>query len=472
MGEEGGSPGQAGWVRKQCSRGLLGGAWKERYIRLDKGRLLIYEQQGDAQCEETVDLGKYQCCQELRGLLKKRKQFRLVLVRCSGAKVPEPKFQVPNAEEKDLWLNALNEAIKEANNEQFDKVTVDEKNSLDHLTRDRVKINHSRRPPTRQHRREVASAVSDGMQRLELGVHSLTTEGTSEEQSKAKVRDNSNKNMPVLMPKIKPSKVKVDDGSELVVSHSEEPVANEGDEPAVEREEEGPTPEEGKEPAAEEGVELPTKEVEPPTKEVEESAIKEGEESAAKEFKGNALSHTVETVSHRLEDEPNLQVNVSRNGEVKKLSCETNSISSHAKSNLSRAKCSSLGDILADSKPKVMKKVFKAPYAGLKKEKVEQMEGEIALELKVTEELLQQVCSPGDDTEGVHRPQSDITRDSQSNRNAARLLSEAVAKWSEADKVLQELKDLKELCTRSDTLTLEEKERRKNLLTVHRRSVP
>ncbi|XP_062921860.1 pleckstrin homology domain-containing family O member 1-like isoform X2 [Mobula hypostoma] len=500
---EGGSPGQAGWVRKQCSRGLLGGAWKERYIRLDKGRLLIYEQQGDAQCEETVDLGKYQCCQELRGLLKKRKQFRLVLVRCSGAKVPEPKFQVPNAEEKDLWLNALNEAIKEANNEQFDKVTVDEKNSLDHLTRDRVKINHTRRPPTRQHRREVASAVSDGMQRLELGVHSLTTEDTSEEQSKAKVRDNTSKNMPVLMPKIKPSKVKVDDGSELAVSHSEEPVANEGDEPAAEEE---PTPEEGKEPAAKEGEESAAKEgeesaakegeesaakegeesaakegeesaakegEESAAKEGEESAAKEGEESAAKEIKGNALSHTVETVSHRLEDEPNLEINASKNGEVKKLSCETNSISSLAKSNLSRAKCSSLGDILADSKRKGMKKVFKAPYAGLRKENVEQMEGEIALELKVTEELLQQVCSPSDDTEGMHCPQSDITHDSQSrSRNAARLLSEAVAKWSEADKVLQELKDLKELCKGSDTLTLEEKERRKNLLTIHRRSVP
>ncbi|XP_072134484.1 uncharacterized protein [Mobula birostris] len=475
---EGGSPGQAGWVRKQCSRGLLGGAWKERYIRLDKGRLLIYEQQGDAQCEETVDLGKYQCCQELRGLLKKRKQFRLVLVRCSGAKVPEPKFQVPNAEEKDLWLNALNEAIKEANNEQFDKVTVDEKNSLDHLTRDRVKINHTRRPPTRQHRREVASAVSDGMQRLELGVYSLTTEDTSEEQSKAKVRDNTSKNMPVLMPKIKPSKVKVDDGSELAVSHSEEPVANEGDEPAAKEE---PTPEEGKEPAAKEGEEPAAKEGEEPAakegeesaaKEGEESAAKEGEESAAKEIKGNALSHTVETVSHRLEDEPNLEVNASKNGEVKKLSCETNSISSLAKSNLSRAKCSSLGDILADSKPKGMKKVFKAPYAGLRKENVEQMEGEIALELKVTEELLQQVCSPGDDTEGVRCPQSDITHDRQSSRSAARLLSEAVAKWSEADKVLQELKDLKELCKGSDTLTLEEKERRKNLLTIHRRSVP
>ncbi|XP_072134483.1 uncharacterized protein [Mobula birostris] len=478
MGEQGGSPGQAGWVRKQCSRGLLGGAWKERYIRLDKGRLLIYEQQGDAQCEETVDLGKYQCCQELRGLLKKRKQFRLVLVRCSGAKVPEPKFQVPNAEEKDLWLNALNEAIKEANNEQFDKVTVDEKNSLDHLTRDRVKINHTRRPPTRQHRREVASAVSDGMQRLELGVYSLTTEDTSEEQSKAKVRDNTSKNMPVLMPKIKPSKVKVDDGSELAVSHSEEPVANEGDEPAAKEE---PTPEEGKEPAAKEGEEPAAKEGEEPAakegeesaaKEGEESAAKEGEESAAKEIKGNALSHTVETVSHRLEDEPNLEVNASKNGEVKKLSCETNSISSLAKSNLSRAKCSSLGDILADSKPKGMKKVFKAPYAGLRKENVEQMEGEIALELKVTEELLQQVCSPGDDTEGVRCPQSDITHDRQSSRSAARLLSEAVAKWSEADKVLQELKDLKELCKGSDTLTLEEKERRKNLLTIHRRSVP
>ncbi|XP_051896487.1 pleckstrin homology domain-containing family O member 2 [Pristis pectinata] len=459
MGEEGGSPGQAGWVRKQCSRGLLGGGWKERYIRLDRGRLLIYEQQGDAQCEETVDLGKYQCCQELRGLIKKRKQFRLTLVRCSGTKVPEPKFQVPNAEEKDLWLTALNDAIKEANNEQFNQVTVDEKSSLDHLTRNRAKINHTRRPPTRHHRREVATAVSDGMQRLELGAQNLTThDTTSEEQSKAKVSDQTNKNRPILMPKIKPGNVKVNDGSELMVSQSEEPAAKEGQEPAAK---------EGEEPAAKEGEE-------PAAKEGEEPACK-NEEQAAKEGKENALSHTVETVSHSLEDEPDLQADVSKDGEVKKLSSKTNNISSLSKANLSRVKCSSLGDILAESKPKGMRKEVKPYYAGLKKENVEAMKGEIALELKVTEELLQQVskvCSPGDDTGGEHHPQNDITQDSQSTKSAAQLLNEAIAKWSEADKVLQELKDLKELCKKSEGLTLEEKERRKNLLTIHRRSVP
>lgn len=445
MGEEGGCQGHAGWVRKQCSRGLLGGGWKERYIRLDRGRLLIYEQQGDIQCEETVDLAKYQCCQELRGLIKKRKQFRLALVRSTGTKVPEPKFQVPNAEEKDLWLTALNEAIKEANNEQFDQVTVDEKNSLDHLTRNRVKINHSRRPPTRQHRREVATAVSDGMQRLELGAQNLIAEDKSEENSKGNVRDHANTNRPILMPKVKPSNAKVNIGPEVLDSQGKEPVTKEG---------EGPVTKEGEESASNEGAG-------PMTKKEAEPATNEDKETAG-----------ADPIEWENANESDCQANVSRGDEVKKLSSETNSISSLSRANLSRVKCSSMGNLLGESKPKGMKKGFNAYFADLKNENVAKMEGEIALELKVTQKLLHQVTQvldPGNDTPGE---QSDATQNGQSTKHAAHLLNEAMAKWSEADKVLQELKDLKELCKKSETLTLEENVRRKNLLIIHRRSMP
>lgn len=37
------------------------------------------------------------------------------------------------------------------------KVKVDESLSLDHVTRDRVKMTHSRRPPTRSHLKEVSA---------------------------------------------------------------------------------------------------------------------------------------------------------------------------------------------------------------------------------------------------------------------------------------------------------------------------
>ncbi|XP_078283439.1 uncharacterized protein LOC144609009 [Rhinoraja longicauda] len=448
MGEEGGRPGHAGWVRKQCSRGLLGGGWKERYIRLDRGRLLIYEQQGDIQCEETVDLGKYQCCQELRGLIKKRKQFRLALVRSTGTKVPEPKFQVPNAEEKDLWLSALNEAIKEANNEQFDQVTVDEKSSLDHLTRNRVKINHSRRPPTRQHRREVATAVSDGMQRLELGAQNLITEDKSEVNSKGNVRDHANTNRVILMPKVKPSNAKVNIGSGVMDNQSKEPVTEEGA---------GPVTDEGAGPVTKEGMGPVTEEGDGPVTNKEEGPVTNGGKEKARP----------DPIEWEKANESDCQANVSRGDELKKLSFETNSVSSLSRASLSRVKCSSMGDLLGESKPKGMKKGFKAYFADLKNENVEKMEGEIALELKGTQKLLNQVSQVLDPGE-----QSDSTQNGQSTKHAAHLLNEAMAKWSEADKVLQELKDLKEFCKKSEALTLEEKVRRKNLLTIHRRSVP
>lgn len=37
------------------------------------------------------------------------------------------------------------------------KVKVDESLSLDHVTRDRVKVSHGRRPPTRSHLKEVST---------------------------------------------------------------------------------------------------------------------------------------------------------------------------------------------------------------------------------------------------------------------------------------------------------------------------
>lgn len=41
------------------------------------------------------------------------------------------------------------------------KVKVDESLSLDHVTRDRVKVAHGRRPPTRSHLKEVGTSHGD-----------------------------------------------------------------------------------------------------------------------------------------------------------------------------------------------------------------------------------------------------------------------------------------------------------------------
>ncbi|XP_072324916.1 uncharacterized protein plekho2 isoform X2 [Scyliorhinus torazame] len=469
MGEDGGSPGRAGWVRKHCGRTLFGGGWKERFVRLQRGRLLIFLQQDDAQCEETVELGKYQRCQEQRGLMK-RNQFRLVLIRRSGT-----------------------------------KVTVDEKNSLDHLTRNRVKMNHTRRPPTRQHRKEVASAVSGGMQRLELGAQNLTVEdSTNEEQPKEKPSNQTNKNRLILMPKIKPSNAKgsdelekkesppeaetgegppAEEGEGPPAKEGEGPPAKEGEEPQAE-EGEGPLTEEGEGPPAKEGEELQAEEGEgpltkegegpqtkegegPPAKEGEGPPAKEGEGPSAKEGEEEDLSCATETVAdcQESEGESDFQAEVSSGVNVmKKQLSETNSNSSLNRANLIRVKCASLGDILSESKQHAIRKQIDTS-GHLEERNVEKLEGEIAFELKVTEELLQQAA-------GEQHLQSNITQDSWSTRSAAHLLNEAMAKWTEADKVLQELKGLKGLCNKSETLTLEERERRKNLLTMYRRSVP
>ncbi|XP_067827290.1 pleckstrin homology domain-containing family O member 2-like [Heptranchias perlo] len=459
MGEDGAGPGRAGWVRKQFGRTLLRSDWKERYIRIERGRLLIYQRQDDAQSEETVDLGKYQRCQEMRGFMKKRTQFRLALVRRPGMKVSD-----------------------RAGQQRGGGVAV---------------LGH-----------RVATAASDGMQRIELGGQTLIVEdSTSEEQSKGKVSSHVNKNRPILMPKMKPSNVKGNDGSELSVSQEKEPLDEEGEEPPGEESpgeegeeppgeegeeppgEEGEEPpgEEGEEPPGEEGEEPPVKEgeepavkegEEPAVKEGEEPAVKEGEESPVKEGEEDDLSCTTETVSDSLENqgEPDLQTKASLNtNEIEKQPSEMNSISSLNGANLSRVKCASLGDILSESKRKVLWKKSDACYANLKNENVEKMEGEIALELKVTQELLQQVTEvsdPGNEAAGEQHLQSNVTQGSWSTRSATQLLNEAMAKWTEADKVLQELKDLKELCKKSKDLTSEERERRKNLLTVYRRSVP
>ncbi|KAM4661456.1 pleckstrin homology domain-containing family O member 2 isoform 2-T3 [Amazona ochrocephala] len=120
-----------GWIKKS-SGGLLG-LWKDRYIQLRKTQLVVYEDEDEQKCIETVELESYDKCQELRALLKRRNRF--ILIRSPGK-----------------------------------KVKVDESLSLDHVTRDRVKMTQGRRPPTRSHLKEAAKSTSDGILRLDLDI--------------------------------------------------------------------------------------------------------------------------------------------------------------------------------------------------------------------------------------------------------------------------------------------------------------
>ncbi|XP_009081411.1 PREDICTED: pleckstrin homology domain-containing family O member 2, partial [Acanthisitta chloris] len=153
-----------GWIKKS-SGGLLG-LWKDRYIQLRKTQLVVYEDEDEQKCIETVELESYDKCQELRALLKKKNRF--ILIRAPGKKVHDIKFQASTLEEKESWIKALNEGINRGKNKIFDEVKVDESLSLDHVTRDRVKVSHGRRPPTRTHLKEAAKCTSDGILRLDL----------------------------------------------------------------------------------------------------------------------------------------------------------------------------------------------------------------------------------------------------------------------------------------------------------------
>ncbi|CAI5661467.1 unnamed protein product [Oreochromis niloticus] len=122
--------------------------------------------------DEVLDLSDYERCEELRKnkSRSKKNHSKFRLQRCSspGNTVPNLVFLAVSPEEKESWINVLNAAITRAKNSVLDEVTVED-SQLSHLTRDRVKIPHNRRLPTRGHLLAVAStSSSDGMLTLDL----------------------------------------------------------------------------------------------------------------------------------------------------------------------------------------------------------------------------------------------------------------------------------------------------------------
>nr|XP_004662601.2 pleckstrin homology domain-containing family O member 2 [Jaculus jaculus] len=192
---------KAGWIKKS-SGGLLG-LWKDRYLLLCQAQLLVYENEDEQKCVETVELGSYDKCQDLRALLKRKHRF--ILLRSPGNKVSDIKFQAPSGEEKESWIKALNEGINRGKNKAFDEVKVDKSCALEHVTRNRVRGGQRRRPPTRIHLKEVASAASDGLLRLDLDVPDSGPPvfAPDNDISAAQPRESPR----ALMPPVKPSSV-------------------------------------------------------------------------------------------------------------------------------------------------------------------------------------------------------------------------------------------------------------------------
>ncbi|KAF3692490.1 Pleckstrin -like proteiny domain-containing family O member 1 [Channa argus] len=265
-------PDKVGWIRKFCGKGIFREIWKNRFVVLRGNQLFISEKEVKelGRADEVLDLSDYERCEELRKnkSRSKKNHSKFRLQRCSSPGNTKPaaaraestgggvaviegtgkasrstwemeqilttaealrlpdlgkqrqdrqdkqgqdkqgQGQVPNLvflavspEEKESWINVLNSTITRAKNRILDEwslhkvladkqefVAVTEKvlvvlpkllmvtqevtvedSQLSHLTRDRVKIPHNRRLPTRGHLLGVASTTSsDGMLTLDL----------------------------------------------------------------------------------------------------------------------------------------------------------------------------------------------------------------------------------------------------------------------------------------------------------------
>ncbi|XP_035529028.1 pleckstrin homology domain-containing family O member 1b [Morone saxatilis] len=165
-------PDKVGWIRKFCGKGIFREIWKNRFVVLRGDQLFICEKEVKelGRADELLDLSDYERCEEIKKnkSRSKKNHSKFRLQRCStpGNTVPNLVFLAVSPEEKESWINVLNAAITRAKNRILDEVTVD--SQLSHLTRDRVKIPHNRRLPTRGHLLAVASSSSDGTLTLDL----------------------------------------------------------------------------------------------------------------------------------------------------------------------------------------------------------------------------------------------------------------------------------------------------------------
>ncbi|XP_063173353.1 pleckstrin homology domain-containing family O member 1 [Candoia aspera] len=168
-------PDKVGWVRKFCGKGIFREIWKNRFVVLKGDQLYISEKElkDEKNIQEVFDLNDYEKCEELRKSKSRSKKnyskFSLAHSKEPGNTAPNLVFLAVSPEEKESWINVLNSAIIRAKNRILDEVTVEEESFLAHPTRNRAKIQHSRRPPTRGHLMAVAStSTSDGMLTLDL----------------------------------------------------------------------------------------------------------------------------------------------------------------------------------------------------------------------------------------------------------------------------------------------------------------
>uniref|UniRef100_A0A667Y8G8 Pleckstrin homology domain containing, family O member 1a n=1 Tax=Myripristis murdjan TaxID=586833 RepID=A0A667Y8G8_9TELE len=152
---------------------LRPGYWGQKLRpHLEKNLLLESVVNDERKAQEVFDLADYERSEELRKAKSRSKKnhSRFTVLRCRqpGNTVPNLVFLAVSPEEKESWVNALNLAIVRAKNRILDEVTIEEDSVLVHPTRDRAKIPHGRRLPTRGHLMAVASTSAHGVLTLDL----------------------------------------------------------------------------------------------------------------------------------------------------------------------------------------------------------------------------------------------------------------------------------------------------------------
>ncbi|XP_050786651.1 pleckstrin homology domain-containing family O member 1 isoform X2 [Gopherus flavomarginatus] len=378
-------PEKVGWVRKFCGKGIFREIWKNRYVVLKGDQLYISEKEvkDEKNIQEVFDLSDYEKCEELRKSKSRSKKnhskFMLAHSKQPGNTAPNLIFLAVSPEEKESWINALNSAITRAKNRILDEVTVEEDSYLAHPTRDRAKIQHSRRPPTRGHLMAVAStSTSDGMLTLDL----IQEEDTSPEDH-GTCEESFRVDLDKSVAHLTASRRRSD--SENVKSL-----------------------EKGR------SVSLPRREA--------ISWDKTGKRNDAFE-KGTMYTPQV----------------------PKKLS--------HSEKN----KCASMEEILSrrDSSAHraVLRKGLEAQFASGEPEQLARIQELVALKLEKTQELLAEVKGYGEGKRKTKDFDAAATTTSSSSKSDSesilqeteRLLGEASSTWSQAKKVLQEIKELRDL---------------------------
>ncbi|XP_061737841.1 pleckstrin homology domain-containing family O member 1b [Nerophis ophidion] len=165
-----GQPDKVGWVRRFCGRGIFREIWKNRFMVLKGDQLTLCEKEGKEVADEVLELSDYERCEEMKNNKSRSKKnhskFRLQRSCSPGNTVSNVILLAVSPEDKESWINVLNVAITRAKNRVLDEVTVEDAH-LCHLTRDRARISHNRRLPSRGHLLAVASS-SDGMMTLDL----------------------------------------------------------------------------------------------------------------------------------------------------------------------------------------------------------------------------------------------------------------------------------------------------------------